>query len=170
LFLLADVVALLPMGAEEGSALATVLIVISCLVPIRFWPRRVLERWLGPLALSILAIWVLTKVNVVYGEVSSWSLIAAWFIYGLGPIVIWLALVSGRFRDQRESIRRGLIAFYFPVAVGNIWFYQVAWREGVAGFVPCSLGLFLMALGYTRLAQEDGQAGIAPPQSGAATP
>jgi hypothetical protein len=154
LFLLADVTALLPMGAEEWGALSLALIIVSGLAPMCFWPRRILERWLGPLILAGLAAWVSTRLNLIYGDVSSGFMVGIWLIYGLGPLAIWLGMVSGRFGENRRAIRRGLIAFYFPVAVGNIWFYQVAWREGIEGFVPCSLGLFLMTLGYMRLAKE----------------
>jgi hypothetical protein len=154
LFLLADVAALLPAGAEEWGAAAAALLVASCLSPVAFWPRRLLERWLGPLVLSMLAIWVSTRTNLAHGEISAWCMVGIWMIYALAPLGIWLAYAAGRFGDCRPAIRRGLIAFYIPAVLGNIGFFFVAWREGLWGFVPCSLGLFLMALGYARLSEE----------------
>ncbi len=170
LFLLADVTALLPMGADEWGSVAVALIIASCLAPIAFWPRRVLEIWLGLIGILLLTAWLSTKSNLKGGDISSWFMVGTWFVYGLGPIILWLGMISGRFGDQRQRIRRGLIVFYFLVALGNVAFFEVAWREGIEGFVPCSLGLYLMALGYTRLAKEGAPAATAPLSGGTSAP
>jgi hypothetical protein len=75
-----------------------------------------------------------------------------WFV----PVYLWY-----RYRLRRtaceparwHSIRSGILKMYLP-ALGSVpLLFCLAWDEGVWGFIPFSVGIYLMALGYMRLAQ-----------------
>lgn len=156
LFLLSDVMALLPMAADNYGCIGGALIIISCLMPGKFWPRKIFWRWISILALAILFVLGLTAMKWIQGDASPWFVLGIWAIYALGPLGLWWAHASGRrdFGSKWEDIRRGHVAFYVPAAMGHLWFFVIVWREGIWGFVPCALGIHLMALGYLRLAKE----------------
>ena len=96
----------------------------------------------------------LTALDWIHGDTSAWFMVGIVAIYAIVPVALWWAGVSGRFGEDWIRVRRGLVALYLPGAVGNLCFFVVAWREGVWGFVPFSLGLHLMSLGYWRLRDE----------------
>jgi uncharacterized membrane protein YhaH (DUF805 family) len=154
LFLMTDAFSILPVGAGDASPWAIALIVLSCVAPVVAWPRKFSFAWLGSMALIVAACLILDSFDSLPGKNSPTYMVSIWLIYGLSPLCVWIALKSGRFRDQRASVRLALAAFYLPVGIGNLWFYEVAWKEGIPGFIPCSLGLFMMAIGYSRAASE----------------
>lgn len=156
LFLLSDVAAILPMGVDDPGPATFALMIFSALLPGLYWPKRIFWRWFGLLILSIAVLAGLVALNWISGDVPAWILLGIWAIYGLGPAALWWAHLADRWTtsDEWTGIRRGLAAFYVPAVVGNLWFMQVAWMEGVWGFVPCWFGIHLMALGYMRLAKE----------------
>ena len=153
LFLISDVLAILPAGADEYGAAAGALIVISCLLPGKFWPKGIFWRWFGVLLLAVLILLALTALNWVTGDVPAWFMVGIVAIYMLVPLALWWAGLAGKLEATWKDVRRGLFAFYLPGMLGNLWFFVVAWREGVWGFVPFSVGLYLMALGYMALAR-----------------
>ena len=156
LFLISDVMLLLPMASDEYGAVGGALIAVSCLMPGKFWPRRIFWRWFGALAISASILAGSAALNLLQGDTPLWLLLGIAAIYALVPLALWWIRLSGRRKTESawNDIRRGLIAFYFPAVLGNLWFFFTAWREGIWGFVPCCLGVHLMALGYMRLAKE----------------
>jgi hypothetical protein len=168
LFLVSDVIALVPMAADTYGGIAAGLIVVSCLVPGKFWPARIFWRWIGLMAIAVLIFLGLSAMKWIQGDVPAWFMLGIWVIYGLGPLGMWWTHASGRraFGAEWSDLRRGLAAFYFTAVLGNLWFFYVAWREGIWGFVPCWFGIHLMALGYMRLAKEAEHAQANPPAAG----
>lgn len=153
LFLIADVLVLLPLAANDYGAVASVPIILSCLLPGKFWPKRIFWTWFGVLILVMLTFFGLTALKWIERDAPAWFLLGIWSIYALVPLALWWAGLSGRLEPNWNDVRRGLIAFYLPGVLGNICFSWVAWREGIWGFVPCMAGLHLMSLGYWRLAR-----------------
>ncbi len=163
LFLVSDFAALLPLAADDIGALAAGLIVLTCLLPGKFWPKRIFWRWFGAVALALLILFGLTALKWIQGDVPAWFVLGIWAIYALTPLGLWLAGVSGKLAAEWYDIRRGLAAFYFPAVVGNLWFFVVVWGEGLWGFIPCSIGAHLMALGYMHLSKEGAPTQESPP-------
>ena len=165
LFLITDVVVLLPMAADDYGAMAGVLIVISCLLPGRFWPKRIFWRWFGALVISASILAGSAALNLLQGDAPVWLLLGIAAVYALVPLALWWLGLSVRrkFVPEWVKIRQGLVAFYLPAVLGNLWFIFVAWGEGVWGFVPCWFGIHLMALGYMRLAVEGERTQESPP-------
>ncbi len=158
LFLITDVFTLLPIGAETYGAIAGALIFISCVLPGIFWPMRIFLRWFVVLLVSAMLLGGLAGLGLIQGDTPAWFLFWIWGVYGLVPVALWWVGLSGKFGTNWIGVRRGLIALYTPGALGDLWFFFVAWREGIWGFVPCCLGLHLMTLGYMRLARDEQKA------------
>jgi hypothetical protein len=161
LFLITDAFLLLVTFAVDNlgtisEAIACMLIVVSCLLPGKFWPKAFFWKWFGALVISGMIVAGCEALKLLHDDQTSWVISLIMAIYGLVPLALWVLGLSARRRSEPEwgKTRQGLIAFYFPVAFGNLWFFFIAWREGVWGFVPCALGIHLMALGYMRLAKE----------------
>ena len=156
LFLISDIVTILPVGANEYGVACSALIVMSFLLPGIFWPRGIFWRWFGVLLVAGVILLCLSALNWIHGDTPAWFMVGIVAIYAIVPVVLWWAGVSGRFGEDWIRLRRGLVALYLPGAVGNLCFFVVAWREGIWGFVPFSIGLHLMTLGYWRLRDEAG--------------
>jgi hypothetical protein len=74
-----------------------------------------------------------------------------WFV----PAYLWYRFGLRRSSEPSHwpSIRRAILKIYLP-AFGCIpIFFCFAWDEGVWGFIPFSVGIHLMSLGYMRLVQ-----------------
>lgn len=154
LFLISDVFVILPPGEERYGSAAFALGLISILGPGFFWPKKVFAGWLGALVITIAVFFVADALGVQDG---SWKSVPSYLfvaIYALAPIGLWwLGVAASKFDPaQWLKVRRGLVAYYLPAVLGNLWFFVIAWREGVWGFVPCVIGIHLMTIGYMRFA------------------
>jgi hypothetical protein len=108
------------------------------------------------MAIAVLIFVGLSAMKWIKGDVPAWFMLGIWVIYGLGPLALWWTHESGRraLGAEWSDLRRGLTAFYFTAALGNLWFVFIAWQEGIWGFIPCWFGIHLIAVGYMRLAKE----------------
>jgi len=160
LFLITDAFLLLVTFAVDNfgtiaEAIASILIVASCVLPGKFWPKAFFWKWFGALVISGMIVAGCEALKLLHDDQTSWVISLIMAIYGLVPLALWLRGLAARIRSKPEWVktRQGLVAFYLPAALGNLWFFYVAWREGIWGFVPCWFGLHLMSLGYLRLAK-----------------
>jgi hypothetical protein len=156
LFLMSDVILILPFAEERYGWAAFGLGLISCLSPGLFWPRKIVGGWLSSLAIPISLFFIADSMRWWDGDGKTGLTYTFVGLYALVPLGVWWFGGSSRERNPSQwiRIRRGLSSFYLPAVVGNIWFFVVAWREGLWGFVPCYCGIHLMAIGYMRLAKE----------------
>ena len=91
-----------------------------------------------------------------------------WFV----PVYLWYRLGLGRKADRPErwpGIRAAILRAYLPALAGVPLLFWVAWDEGVWGFIPFSIGIYLMALGAMRLAQNPADVGALESASEAAS-
>ena len=156
LFLISDVLLILPFADDRYGSAAFALGVISCLSPGLFWPKRIFLGWVCVLAIAIAVFFIVDSLVADASEAKAALAYAFTAIYAFVPLALWwrYGILPRRLdADRWIMIRRGLIGFYLPALVGNLWFFVIAWREGVWGFVPCWLGIHLMALGYMRLSR-----------------
>jgi hypothetical protein len=157
LFLLSDVLLILAFAEQDYGWAALVLVLASCLAPGLFWPKRMFWGWVSVLAILISVFLIADSMQWGSSAVKTALTISFVAIYVLVPLALWwrYRILSRRFDPARWiAIRRGLVAFYLPAVVGNLWFFVVAWNEGVWGFVPCYVGIHLITLGYMRLFTE----------------
>lgn len=155
LFLIADTYLLLAaLAADWHSAAAFALLLVPCLSPGLVWPKKGFLAWVSVLAISMSLLFIAAALDIAP---DNWILLCFEAVYTLVPLGLWYGFgfsLRADARSQWESVRRGLVAFYFPAVLGNLWFLRIAVAEHVWGFVPCYFGIHLMALGYLRLAQE----------------
>ena len=158
LFLISDLLlALIPYG-EPYSSLAVALGLVAFLSPGLFWPKKMFWGWLSAVAISISLAFIAEALNwtdrgvTKIGIASLFS--AAYFLVPLGLWWRFNVSAGGVVRADWNAIRGGLVAFYSPAVVANLFYFNVARKEGVWGMVPCCFGIHLIALGYMRLAKE----------------
>jgi hypothetical protein len=157
LFLVSDVLLILAFAEAQHGWVAFALALASCLAPGLYWPRRIFAGWLSTLAIIISLFFITDNMDWMSSDATTRVALSFVAIYALVPLALWwrYRILPRKFDSARWiPIRRGLVAFYLPAVVSNLWFFVVAWREGLWGFVPCWVGIHLMTLGYMRLAGE----------------
>ena len=157
LFLISDITLFLPLAAEGRSgSVALIALVVSCLTPGLFWPRKGFIAWVSAIASAVSLLFILDALGMSGGRIN-WMVFGTEAVYSLVPLGLWYRYgfpSRPEMRVRWEMIRRGLVALYFPATLGNFWFFRIAVKEGVWGFIPCYFGVHLMALGYLRLLKE----------------
>jgi hypothetical protein len=158
LFLISDLFSALIAYDQPYSSLAVALGLVSMLSPGLFWPKKMFWGWLSAVAISISLAFIAQALNWPDRGVTKIGIevlfLVAYFVVPLG--LWWRSNISARgvVRAHWNPIRTGLVAFYSPAVVANLFYFNVARKEGVWGMVPCYFGIHLIALGYMRLAKE----------------
>ncbi|MFB3921377.1 MAG: hypothetical protein ACE145_06620 [Terriglobia bacterium] len=155
LFLVCDVTLLLAaLSGDKAGPAALLPVVLSCLAPGIFWPRKGFAAWISVLVISGTSLLIVDRLGLQIAEPINWIVITLETIYALIPLGLWFRYgLSSRpeVRARWKTVQRGLVALYFFAVLGNIWFLGIAISEDLWGFVPCYLGIHLMSLGYWRL-------------------
>ena len=158
LFLVCDVTLLLAALSGDQSGPAAILpLAASCLAPGILWSRKGFGAWISVMVITGSLLSIANGLGASIGEPFNWVALAAETVYALLPLGLWYGYgFSSRLevRARWEVIRRGLVALYFFAILGNLWFLGIVVKEGLWGFVPCYVGIHLIALGYLRLNQE----------------
>jgi len=157
LFLIFDLY-LLVVSLAKGWARAPayILAALSCLGPGLVWPRRVFIAWLCVIAGWVSMLFIVAALARQTESPSQFLLILFEAVVALLPIAMWLRYSLSRSAATRTAwpaIRAGLVAFYAPAVVGDVWLMVLAIQEGLWGLPPSYFGVLLMAIGFMRLAK-----------------
>jgi hypothetical protein len=127
-------------GTVRASKLVTILLVLGCLDCLVLLSNFVVSLSLG--------------TGFLPGSVQPWLLLFPESLYWFVPAYLWLRFGLNGEPQMQESwatLRAGIVKLYLPCILGMPLIFWLCLSFKVWGFIPYTLGIHLLSLGYMQL-------------------